>query len=408
MFKFKQTPEDFIVREVSDEDTLKFISNPIPKNISHNLYSNEINRSNETNKYNEIDKYNETNKYNEPNQDIDKDNVQEGASAFGEYSYYKLIKKNCNTIDAITRIANHWNIYPKFINFAGTKDKNALTEQLISIKKGPKKGLFLDNIELKYLGQGNERINLGCLKGNEFEIIVESDNSPREMVKTINYFDDQRFGVNNDNHIIGKLLLQRKFNDVCKTLKLVVEANNYVGALRTINKRVLLLYLHAYQSYLWNETVKEFIKHEFIKGSDKYFEIEYALGELFIPEEMNTVQNHKIPLIGFGVETDNEVIRDILNALLVSEGISFSDFVIREMPEISCVGEDRNLLVDIENLKIEEMETEKKTFKTKLLKTLKNFKKIFSEQKPEIKEYKLSFFLNKGSYGTIVLKSLFG
>ena len=33
MFKFKQTPEDFIVREVSDEDTLKFISKPISNNI---------------------------------------------------------------------------------------------------------------------------------------------------------------------------------------------------------------------------------------------------------------------------------------------------------------------------------------------------------------------------------------
>lgn len=378
MFKFKQTPEDFIVREVSDEDTLKSISGNIPSNIPSN----------------------ENNKYNPNNQDINKEN-QEGVS--GEYSYYKLTKKNCNTIDAITRISNHWNIYPKFINFAGTKDKNALTEQLISIKKGPKKGLFLDNIELKYIGQGNERVNLGCLKGNEFEIIVESDNSPRNMVKTINYFDDQRFGVNNDNHLIGKLLLQRKFRDVCEKLKLVVEANNCVGALRTINKRVLLLYLHAYQSYLWNETVKAFIKK-----SNTYFEIESNLGTLFIPEEINTMHNLKIPLIGFGVETDNEVIRDILNALLVSEGISFSDFIIREIPELSCVGEDRNMLVDIENLKIEELDVEKKTVKTRILKTLKLLKKMFSEQKPEIKKYKLLFFLNKGSYGTIVLKSLFG
>ena len=122
----------------------------------------------------------------------------------GDYSYYTLTKKDQNTIDAVMIIAKAWHIKPKFINFAGTKDKNAVTEQVISISKGPKKDLYLDNITLNYLGQGNERINLGSLEGNGFEIIVETDNDlnngqilnglqVKKLTKTINYFDDQRF-----------------------------------------------------------------------------------------------------------------------------------------------------------------------------------------------------------------------
>ena len=114
MYKIKQLPEDFIVKEIND---IKFDDN-------------------------------------------------------GQYSYFLLKKKNYNTLRAIQQISKKLRINEKNIEFAGNKDKNAITEQVISIYKGNKniENINIKDIELKFLGQGNERIFLGNLKGNEFII----------------------------------------------------------------------------------------------------------------------------------------------------------------------------------------------------------------------------------------------
>src|SRR3989338_10267783 len=78
MYKLKQVPEDFIVKEVS---TIKIEDN-------------------------------------------------------GKYSYFILKKKNYNTLNAIQAVANKLGINIKNIGFAGNKDKNAVTEQAISICNG--------------------------------------------------------------------------------------------------------------------------------------------------------------------------------------------------------------------------------------------------------------------------------
>ncbi len=193
----------------------------------------------------------------------------------GKYSYYLLKKKNYTTIDAIDIIKKKINIKKKYINFAGTKDKKAITEQHISIQNGPKTDLKLKDIELKFLGKGNERLNLGDLKGNEFMITVRNlDNKEidglkkkyKNIIKKIpNYFDEQRFGINKNNHIIGKYIIKKEFNKACELIPEVKDylnkkPNDFIGALRSLNKKILRIYIHSYQSYLFNKTVDEYLK----------------------------------------------------------------------------------------------------------------------------------------------------
>ena len=52
----------------------------------------------------------------------------------GIYAYFWLTKKNFTTVDAIRTIANKLDIMMKRIGFAGSKDKIALTKQVISIR----------------------------------------------------------------------------------------------------------------------------------------------------------------------------------------------------------------------------------------------------------------------------------
>ena len=159
----------------------------------------------------------------------------------GQYSYYLLKKRNYNTVDAIKKICDKWKIRKKYVNFAGTKDKVAVTEQYISISRGPSKELILKDLELKFLGKGKERLNLGSLKGNKFEIVVRNiEKKPRPVKKVINYFDEQRFGRDKNNHIIGKHILKGDYKKACELIGVKAKGNDFIGAFRSIPRKTFI------------------------------------------------------------------------------------------------------------------------------------------------------------------------
>jgi tRNA pseudouridine13 synthase len=370
MIKIKQKPEDFVVKERLDID--KFINN-----------------------------FNDKNKNSTNN---------------GDFSYYKLTKTNYNTISAIKAIARAWGLDEKFVNFAGTKDRNAVTEQYISIKRGPKKDLYINDITLNFLGVGKERINLGVLDGNDFEIVVEfssgssnGDKLPyRKIKKMVNYFDDQRFGNKKENHIIGKLLVQKKFKDVCDLLKLEVKGNDHVKAIRVMHKKLLQLFVHAYQSYLWNNAVSEYIKSNY-----SFYEIDYSLGKLAVPNVINDLNGFDVPLVGFGTEEYFEENKDnqslmkllkIIEKILEKEKINYRDFIIREIPELSSEGTIRAMTTNVSKLKINELG--KKNFFIRIISYVTGLFTKNDDQSTS-KKYKLCFGLGSGSYATMAVKTIF-
>lgn len=290
----------------------------------------------------------------------------------GDYAYFLFKKKNYTTEDAIQRIAEATKINRKRLGYAGNKDKNAITEQTISVFKAGKEleKLELKDIELKLIGNGEKPISLGDLKANRFEILVRNAKKPRRIYFIPNYFDEQRFSKN--NCAVGKLLLQKKFKQAAELIEhkrvkdyLLLNPNDSIGAIRTLPKKILTLYLHAYQSFLFNETVNEYIK-------SKKHKITYSLGYFIFPEEK--IKNIKIPIIGFGTE-EKEIIKKIID----KEKIKPRDFIIREIPEISAEGDKRDLIVEVKNLKVKE----------------------------EGKNYRVFFELQKGSYATLVIKGMF-
>ena len=351
----------------------------------------------------------------------------------GSYSYYLLKKIRLTTPDAIKLISRRLKIDEKNINYAGNKDKDAITEQYISILNGPKTNINSDSIgknsergndvegyggkygeryeekyELSFIGRGNERLTLGSLEGNYFEIIVRevsddfdnvSDNHYSVPQVFVNYFDDQRFGRDNKNHILGKMLVKKQFREFCSTLCIEVFNNDYVGAIKkNFDRRKLLLFIHAYQSYLFNETADKYLE-TFEKVN--FRKIMYGLGKLNIPKEniSKKISKIKIPIVGFGTELknickdkkdktskdgyekDEYEIYTILKQLLEKEGIkSPREFIIPQLNGLTVEGDFRDLVMNVKNLKIE---------------------------KAGINAYKCTFTLPKGSYATIVMKSIF-
>ncbi len=297
----------------------------------------------------------------------------------GNYAYFKLTKKNRNTLDVVKELSKQLRIKGKQIGFAGSKDKHAITYQNISIQFVNKDKVLATNIEnakLEFLGYGKQPISLGDLEGNEFEIIVKDAKSVTESNFVENYYDEQRFSKS--NAAIGKHILKKEFkqalqlidNEKCN-VHLKNKPNDFIGALKLIPKRLVKMYVHSYQSYLWNETVTNYL----IKNEKIIKEIDYSLGKFVFTDNLLDL---KIPLIGFmSEELESKDIKPIIKFIMEKENISYSDFIIKQIPELSLEGELRKIHVKIKDLDVSKS-----------------------------KEIKLKFFLQKGSYATMVIKKL--
>ncbi len=296
----------------------------------------------------------------------------------GKYAIVILKKTNYNTLRAIGHIAQSLCIQPKDVGFAGTKDKIAVTEQYISIKNAKKEDIGkirLKDIELSFRGYSDTPISLGELKENEFIITIRGltakeilalQKKIKKKVLMPNYFGEQRFSDYNVE--IGKNLVKCNFE---QALKLILESNpdnkekiqcfvkdkprDHVGALKLLPKKLLTLYVHAYQGYIWNETLKEYVK--------------------------KSKKNIKIPVVGFGTEITDKEVGNIVERIMKKENITNRTFINRPIPELSFEGSSRAAFVEARDLEI--------------LETGKDF-------------VKLKFRLDKGSYATVAIEFLLG
>ena len=302
----------------------------------------------------------------------------------GGYAIFVLRKKNYTTERAVQQIADALHIDRKRIGYAGNKDKNAVTEQSISIKGAKKdkaEGLNLKDLKLKFLGYAKEPINLGDLKGNSFEIVVRNiKKSPVCLKRIVNYFGEQRFSRFNAE--IGRAIVKKDFEKAVDRVldsigdyeKRVIEhlhrhKNDFVGALKKIPWKVLKLYVHAYQSKLWNDVVSELANK--VKENSVVCDAE----------------NKKIPLIGFATEVKDKNVKKIVEKVMQNEQVDFNDFVIRQIPDLSSEGSERELYADVRGLKIEELRDD--------------------ELNKGMKKVKIKFSLGRGSYATEVVKAMF-
>lgn len=294
----------------------------------------------------------------------------------GDYAYFWLRKRDYNTIDAVKMISEKLKLPMKNIGFAGTKDKMAITEQVISIRginaeraKAICEKLSFKNIELSYISQGKKPVSLGDLKGNKFKITVR--NLPEKLeIKNIdkipNFFGPQRFSENNAE--IGRAIVKKNFKKAFDMINqsyvkeyLEEHPGDFIGAIRQIPLRLRRMYVNAYQSFLWNKTAEAYLKTDY---SEKKM----------------------IHLIGFATELKDNAVDEIEKDIMEEEGIILRDFIIPQMPELSSEGGERELFAAVENfdIKYETDELNKDKYKAAV-----------------------SFLLPKGSYATAVIETLF-
>jgi len=309
----------------------------------------------------------------------------------GQYAYFILKKTNYSTVTALQVLSEKLRTPLKNFGFAGNKDKNAITEQKISIFRGNKdfEDYKFTNIELKYLGNGKNPVSLGDLEGNDFTITIRNlDEEEIKKVKSLdnkkikipNLYGPQRFSGN--NHLVGKAIIKRDFK---KAVELILEnggkteqkiigylkinKNNYIEALRIIPLKTRKLFVHAYQSLLFNKAINQY------------------LGE---SKNNNKMKNIKIPIIGFSFEISpikNKELKIIIQKIISEEKITPRDFVISQMPELTSEGGLRDLFFELKDLKVLEAGDDE-----------------LNKSKQKIK---INFTLPKSCYATVALEFAF-
>ena len=194
-------------------------------------------------------------------------------------------------------------------------------------------------MSLEKIKQTNKKIHIGDLISNDFKITLHNCENKENLKKILkelkqkgmpNYFGPQRFGLNKDNHIKGKRILKNR-----------MKINE--------NKEMIKFYIHAYQSYLFNQVLNKYI-------------------------EKNQKPDFKeVSLVGSGSRINNDSVKEILE----DEGIKTKDFELEQFRNIKCIGSKRQLFVKVKNIEYKENE-----------------------------KIELNFTLPKGSYATILLREV--
>lgn len=229
----------------------------------------------------------------------------------GPFLICRLTKKNWELQHAVKEIAKRLGISHRRIGWAGTKDRNAVTTQWISVYNvTPEQvaAVYLKDITLEPLGQSNEGLSLGDLLGNRFDIVIRNPDPVdlagrvQSVSETVaagvpNYFGLQRFGaVRPVTHRVGEWILKGDYEqavltyvgmefpgepDGIKAIRaafrttrdpapalhaLPVQMNyeramlhhlaerpcDYAGALQVLPPKLLSMFVSAFQSYLFN------------------------------------------------------------------------------------------------------------------------------------------------------------
>ncbi len=375
------------------------------------------------------------------------------------FSRFILQKRLWTTNNAIKRISDQLHISANRLNFAGNKDRNAISIQLCSAFAIPKEKLLslrLKDIQINGAWIANDKVKLGNLQGNRFTILLNEENIGKEQFERLsassiiarleknnfampNYFGDQRFGSARKNTAeVGKLILQGKFeeavmNYLCftdeterdeqaKSARIRLEKdrdfakamhffpnflriekrmlerlskfpNDFLGAYRKLHRPLQLLFIHAFQSLMFNKLLEKKLENgDWQKANigdhycllkngfpqEEILEIETDSHLMDVQIQLNSRKAVLCAnLIGYeSILTEGEA------AILLSEGISQEQFKLPSVPELGSKGDFRPICVYLSDFECSEMEVNEK------------------------KCIRLRFSLPSGSYATVAIQNL--
>ncbi len=336
------------------------------------------------------------------------------------YVYCIMRKRATETLRAIQEIERKLSLKNGLIGFSGIKDKWALTYQWISIPhlafiRLTEQPLRTSEIALFPVGWHGVPIFTGVHLGNFFRIrIREVSGEPSDIHSELeqfsrfiasnplpNFFGYQRFGLSEPfTHQIGREIIKRNFTGVLRFLERGLYLTTYKtkekkhmvysmekGILRKIRSlplRTLRLFVHSYQSYIFNRILSKRIQARIPIGKPVEGDIVYSIKRrkflFFDGENFAGIIGPYLPLIGFKTRMGEGKPWKIVERVLDEEGVKPEQFKLRNGIGIDFPGGLRPAYLQVKNFKV--------------------------WYKGSSRLVLLFFYLPKGGYASIVLEEL--
>ncbi|MBR0369751.1 MAG: tRNA pseudouridine(13) synthase TruD [Methanobrevibacter sp.] len=262
--------------------------------------------------------------------------------------------------------------------------------------------------------RGRKKLRMGQLKGNKFRILIrdlddieKSADIANEVLKELevtgvpNYYGWQRFGKPRTNtHLVGEALIQndlaeavRRYvgnpsedeslenqqarqayddGDLEKSLELMgkgmryekmmvrqlikdskkgeLDDKAYMNAIHALPKPLQRMFVHAYQSYLFNDVVSRRVEmgiNKFIEGDIIIDNGEHIIRDKTPDEYQELIDNFEVnptvPLYGTKVPFAGGEVGEMEKSVLESYGLEKSDFEVPKMPRLGSHGLRRSL-----------------------------------------------------------------
>lgn len=323
----------------------------------------------------------------------------------GEHTFFEMRKAGQSTFQAVRDIARALGVPTNWIGYAGLKDAQAITSQVLSVQGVPPefvRALDLPGIQVQWAQRHRHKLKIGHLRGNRFTLRVRGvDELALATCRSIllaltrrgvpNRFGPQRFGMRGDSSLLGLAILRRDArgfiqaflggphpseSDRVQEARSRFDAGQWEDALRafpgrmaderqalqtlirtqgdchralaTVPKRMKLFLLSAYQSALFNQALDTRLQ-----TLDQVFFGDLAMKHpghsIFqvLDEEVEQPRAARFeisptgPLFGFKMMWASGRQAELEAAILAQQGVTLDDFRVGE--GIGFKGERRSL-----------------------------------------------------------------
>jgi len=273
----------------------------------------------------------------------------------GEYPLFVLCKKGADTLEAKAIFERQTGLS---VNILGLKDRNAMTYQFLSSRRKllAERRVEGKNFSALLVARTLRPLTKADLLGNSFKVTIRNAEIKVDILEVLkkeleegripNFYGPQRFGERLSNHVIGRLIVKREFDEAAKLIfGDRLPNDDSIASLRSIPIQLRRLYVSSYQSYLFNLCLSEMIKDETINERRGLF-ISYHKRRIIVDQTIRSeaLNDTEIayarlgPLPGYSFREREDSAFQKMKYILEQEGITPSQFYIKEMQEVSAEG----------------------------------------------------------------------